>query len=72
MTFEQWQAGDFWVVYSNRIKQYRAKNNLTQREFAKLCGVSYSTVQAIENCKRKVTYVIVSRINYAMEGKEND
>ncbi|MFI3329065.1 MAG: helix-turn-helix transcriptional regulator [bacterium] len=70
MTFEQWQTGDFWKVYSNRIIQFRANNNLTQTQFSRKTGVSLSTIQAIENCKRPVGFHVVSRINLVLENNK--
>ena len=34
---------------SERIVTYRAKNGISQTEFAKRCGVSYQTINSIEN-----------------------
>lgn len=69
MTFEEWQeeSPEHYAAYSRKIKEYRAKRKLTQREFAKKAGISYSTVQALENCKRYVTYVTISIVNHALE-----
>lgn len=69
MTFEEWQeeSPKHYATYSKKIKEYRARKNLTQREFAKKAGISYSTVQALENRKRFVTYVTISIVNHALE-----
>ena len=37
--------------YSVRVKEYRKNNLLNQEEFAKLSGISFRTVQNIENGK---------------------
>tara|TARA_Y100001937_G_scaffold30113_1_gene43395 strand:- start:96 stop:485 length:390 start_codon:yes stop_codon:yes gene_type:complete len=37
--------------YSVRVKEYRKNNLLNQEEFAKLIGISFRTVQNIENGK---------------------
>lgn len=39
------------IVISEKIKEYRRKNNLTQEEFGKLIGVS---AQAISKWEREV------------------
>jgi transcriptional regulator with XRE-family HTH domain len=40
---------------SNLIKQYRANNNLTLREFATKCGTSHSYIAMLENNKNSKT-----------------
>ena len=37
------------------IKQYREKNNLTLRDFAKLCGTSHSYIAMLESKKNSKT-----------------
>ena len=38
----------------NLIVDYRARNNLTIKEMAKMCGVSWLTLWNIENGKHKL------------------
>lgn len=36
-------------VFKNRIRLYRLREHITQRELALRCGVSQNTISAIEN-----------------------
>lgn len=47
---------------SNRIIDYRAKNNISQLDFAKLCKISQQTACNIENCKQKPSKITLTKI----------
>ena len=47
---------------SNKIIDYRAKNNISQLDFAKLCKISQQTVCNIENCKQKPSKITLTKI----------
>ncbi len=68
MTFEEWQAGDMTKL-SESIYKYRTMKILTQPQFAKLCGVSYSTIQKIEKRKQKVEYAVIKKIIDVLEAE---
>ena len=51
------------------IVSYRERNNLNMREMAKLCGISYPTLWAIENEKGTPQRVIVRKILNVIENE---
>lgn len=56
---------------SNYVKQYRTKNNLTQREFAKLCGFNQAyRISLIENNTVKISYKTIRALAKAMNLSE--
>lgn len=52
---------DEWIV------RYRAKYNLTQAEFAKLCGVTTQTIGAIEAGRHGTTRLTQAKIIQVLE-----
>jgi transcriptional regulator with XRE-family HTH domain len=61
------------------IKQYRQKNNLTLREFAKSCGTSHSYISMLESGKNSKTgepmvptLTMLNKISQAMNISVND
>ena len=53
---------------ANKILIYRAKNNITQKEFAKKIGISFSTLNQIENLKCNPTKITKTKILLCMKG----
>jgi DNA-binding XRE family transcriptional regulator len=53
----------------DRIVTYRAKNGISQTEFAKLCGVSYQTINSIENGRQDPSRITKKKIELVLEGK---
>lgn len=51
--------------------KYRAKNNVTQEELAKNCGVSNSTIQSVENGWNKPTARTYMRIKMVVSATES-
>ena len=56
--------------YSDRVKEYRKNNLLNQEEFAKLIGISFRTVQNIEDGK-PLRNKTKKKLNNILE-KQND
>lgn len=54
---------------SERIVTYRAKNGVSQTEFAKRCGVSYQTINSIENNRQDPSRITQRKIELVLEGK---
>ena len=54
---------------SEKILRFRAKHDLTQRQFAKLCGLSVRTIVSAEN--GEVSKFARAKIEYHMEEAEN-
>ena len=52
------------VTLSEFIKEYRSQHQLSQRQFAHLCGVSHGTINLFE---REVNYQTGQRINPSTE-----
>lgn len=53
----------------NLIVDYRERNNLTMKEMAEKCGISYPTLWAIENEKRKPHRTIIRKILNVIENE---
>lgn len=52
-----------------RIKTYRAVNNLSQEAFAKRCGVSWSTIAHIETEDgRPISDITMRKIEHVLMG----
>ena len=51
------------------IVSYRERNNLTMKEMAEKCGISYPTLWAIENGKRKPHRTVVRKILNVIENE---
>lgn len=54
---------------SDKIVTYRAKNGISQTQFAKLCGVSYQTINSIENNRQDPSRITQRKIELVLEGK---
>ena len=55
------------MTLSEKMIRYRAKNRLSQREFAKKCGVTVQTICSVENDKQKAGKLTEQKILIAME-----
>lgn len=47
--------------FGSRLKEYRKKNNLTQKELAQIINVSVKTISAYENRENRPTYNDLSK-----------
>lgn len=56
---------------SDKIFMYRARHRLTQTEMAKRCGISLSTLCAVEKRDEEPSHKTLIRIMDVLEG-END
>ena len=57
------------IHIGERIVMYRVAHGLTQAEFAKLCGVSYSTISHIETePDRPLAKMTIRKIEYVLMG----
>ena len=54
------------------ILTFRAKNNLSQKKFAKLCGLSIMTINAIENDIQEPTKVTREKIRLVLSGENRN
>lgn len=48
---------------------YRARNSMTQAQFAERCGLSTMTINAIENGKQSATALTREKIRQVVEGE---
>lgn len=55
-----------------KIIRFRVKNNMTQEEFAKSVGISYSTINLLENLKNNPTKTTKTKLLMFMEDYENN
>lgn len=53
----------------DRILEYRARNNLSQEDFANLVQVNVMTINAIENGKRKPLRTTIKKIELILKGE---
>ena len=51
-----------------KMVMYRAKHNLSQAKFAKLCGLSVMTINSIENGTQDPTPLTQAKIKLVLEG----
>lgn len=51
------------------IVDYRVRNNLTMKEMAKLCGITYNTLFNIENGKFKTQRTTIRKILNVIESE---
>ena len=59
------------MTLAERMVQYRAKERLTQAEFAQKCGLSGQTITTVERGIQTPSRVTVAKIELVI-GKEND
>ena len=59
--------GDFMQAFGNYLKQLRNKNNLSQKELARLAGIDPSTLCRLEQGSRKPTPRMVRKLARALE-----
>ena len=55
------------MTLQEEMVHYRAKNRLTQREFAKKCGVTVQTINSVENGRQEAGKITEQKIRIAME-----
>ena len=48
---------------SEKIRSFRSKNNLSQQDFAFLCGISTSYLSQIENAAANPSLILLERIS---------
>lgn len=56
---------------SDRMIEYRAKERITQSELADRCGLSYQTVNSVENEQQSPSKITVAKIELVV-GKEEE
>lgn len=59
------------MTLSERIVRYRAKENISQKEFAERCKLSTQTVYSIENGLQSASRVTLAKIELII-GKEGE
>lgn len=57
---------------SDLILEFRAKNDLSQEEFANMVQVNVMTINAIENNKRKPLKTTAKKIEMFIKERENN
>lgn len=50
------------------LKTYLFIKNMTAKEFARICGVSFQVVQGIKERKKHATYNVAKKISHATDG----
>jgi transcriptional regulator with XRE-family HTH domain len=56
---------------AERIVDYRARHDLSQGEFAKLCRLSFMTIWGIENGKSTPTKLTLAKIEQILNKEES-
>lgn len=66
------------MTIAEKILIFRARNNLSQRQFAELCGTDQPYISAIENGRRpgkimeaKINFILKGETTNGLGGKEN-
>ena len=56
-------------IFSNNVRHYRKKINMTQEELAELCDLSTSYIKQIESGKeyKNVSLTVILKISQALE-----
>lgn len=57
---------------AEKMIRYRAKHRLSQRDFAKLCGLSSQTINNVETGIADPSKITVLKIQLAMEEEKED
>lgn len=57
------------MTLSKAILMYRAKHNVSMREFAQQCGITLQTVYNIETCGQKPSRVTKAKIELVIGGE---
>lgn len=55
-----------YIVISQNIKKYRLKRNMTQKEFAKKSGYSYSYIKKIEGSRSPKNFSVLTLYNISL------
>jgi DNA-binding XRE family transcriptional regulator len=63
------QEGGDHMTLQERMVQYRAKERISQTELAERCGVSYQTINSVENGTQDPSRVTTAKIELII-GKE--
>ena len=63
-------GGDTLKELASKLIDFRARNNLTQKEVAKMCGMSTKTILMVENGKYTAKPVTVRKIEIKIEEYE--
>ena len=60
------------MTLKDEMVMYRAKHNLSQAKFAKLCGLSVMTINSIENETQDPTPLTRGKIMLVLKGEKNE
>lgn len=60
------------MTLAERMVQYRARNNLSQRAFAQKCGVSLQTINSVENGLQNPSKMTEAKILMVIEEDQNN
>ena len=55
------------MTLQEEMLRYRAKNCVSQRKFAEMCGLTVQTINSVENGKQKAGKMTETKIRIAME-----
>ena len=55
-------SSDILSKFANKLKELRIAKNLSQEEFAFLCGIDRTYIGRIERLERKPTIVVLDKI----------
>lgn len=59
------------MTLQERMVEYRARQRISQTELAERCGVSYQTINSVENGTQDPSKVTVAKIELVV-GKEDE
>ena len=53
--------------FGNRVRNYRIHRNLSQEEFAELCGLHHTYVGQVERGEKNATIVTIEKVAHALQ-----
>lgn len=59
------------MTLSEEILRYRARHNMSQRDFAERCGVTVQTINSVENGRQDAGKLTETKIKLVLEGDES-
>lgn len=60
------------MTLQERMIQYRAKERISQKELAERCGVSYQTINSVENGTQDPSKVTQAKIELVIIDRKGD
>lgn len=53
--------------FGNRVRNYRINRNLSQEEFAELCGLHHTYIGQVERGEKNATIITIEKVAHALQ-----